>query len=193
MSNSTLVFLFLAIVLAPCLVALLASSFADGVSPGEIYVDKWRLPRRRGSEPVAVRAMFAELPIAEDFEIRSFPKGISQRRLLVRDSEEGVKLTIGQLRAAAVELCRLGGMAAAYEFALVAAASAARMGAVKNAFALAAGEALETARNATAWFAWSDPRTREGPVHPSWDGSPHALETPFYFPMSRWEEATEAA
>ena len=102
-----------------------------------------------------LQSMF-ESPIAEDFEIRSFPKGISQRRIVVRDAEDGIKLTIAQVREAAVELVKLGGMAAAHEFALVAAASALAMGTARDAIAIAARETMEAARSAYAWFAWGD-------------------------------------
>src|ERR1700722_1336293 len=103
MSAPFLICVFLFIVFAPCLVAY-GIGFEDGESPDTVYLDKWRFPRRRGAVGTPLQAMLPELELSKDFEIRSFPKGISQRRIVVRDTEVGVKLTIGQVRAAAVEL-----------------------------------------------------------------------------------------
>jgi hypothetical protein len=182
MSAPFLMSVFLFIVFAPCLVAF-GCGLEDGESPGEVYLDKWRLPRRRGVQAAPLRAMSPELELAEDFEIRSFPKGLSQRRIVVRDNQDGVKLTIGQVRAAAGELVKLGGMTAAHDFALVAAASAVAMTAVKDAFAIAAREVLASAVNASL-------RRRT-----AWDMSPPPIELELPPPRmaGRWREVTRAA
>jgi len=157
-------------------------------------MDKRHAPRQRSSQPAALRAMQPEVELADDFKIRSFAKGLSQRRILVRDTESGVKLTIAQVRAAAVELIKLGGEAAAHEFALAAAASAAAMNSARDAVAVAAREALEAARNAYAWFAWGD--GRESTVAELRDESPPRVR-PASIPASivnrRWRETSQAA
>jgi hypothetical protein len=156
MPDSLLICLFLLLVFAPCVAALLGGGAAEDTFPDELFGDNWRRPRLHGVLPAAQRAMLTEVPLSEKFEIRSFAKGLAQRRLVIRDGESGVKLTIAQVRAAAVELAKLGGEIAAYELALVAAAGAAAMTTVRDAVAMAAREALESARNAYAWFAWGD-------------------------------------
>jgi hypothetical protein len=196
MSDMMLMGSFFLIVFAPCLVVLLASSFSNSSSSGEVYLEKSQMPRRRGAGPVPLQAIFPEAPIAEDFEIRSFPKGLAQRRIVVRDAQSGIKLTIAQVRAAA-ELVKLGGAAAAYEFALVVAASAAAMTSVKNAVAIAAWETLEAARSAYAWFAWGDTLTQENTA-PNFFEDYLIPETPPRILArstagERWSEATQAA
>jgi hypothetical protein len=180
MSDPLLISLFLFIVFAPCLVACGAGDDED--REGRIYPDDWGFARRRGSKPVPLQAMLPEIALAKDFAIRSFPKGLSRRRIVVRDSESGVKLTIAQVRAAAAELVKLGGMAAAHQFALVAAASAAAMTLVKNAFAVAALEAMESARKAHLWV-------RREALPP-----PRAVALPpRAMPDRRWREVSQAA
>ena len=169
MSAPLLISLFLFIVFAPCLVACGVGDDED--REGRIYPDNWGFARRRGSEPAPLQAMLPEIAPAKDFKILSFPKGLSQRRIVLRDSESGVKLTIAQVRAAAIELVKLGGMAAAQQFALAAAASAAAMTSVRNAFAVAALEVLE----AHLWV------RRE------------ALPPPRAMPDRRWREVSQAA
>jgi hypothetical protein len=141
--------------------------------------------------------MFPEAAIAEDFEIRSFPKGLAQRRLVVRDAKSGIRLTIAQVRAAAAELVKLGGAAVACELALAVATSAAAMTSVKNALALAAWEAMEAARSAYAWFTWGDVLTQEITAPNFFEGY-LVPETPPKIPAGvpaekRWKEATQAA
>jgi hypothetical protein len=189
MPGPLLICTFLFIVFAPCLVAF-DGGFGEDDYPDHLLPEKWQRPRRRGADPAPMQAMLPELALAKDFQIRSFPKGLSQRRIVVRDGEDGVRLTIAQVRAAAIELLRLGGMAAAYEFALVAAASAATMTAVKDAFAVAARETLEAARNAYARLAWGHAMQEEcGRV---WEnGPPIAGELPVV--DRRWRETSQAA
>ena len=181
MSAPFLICVFLFIVFAPCLAAY---GIDDSEGPDDVYLDKWRLPRRRSEHPVPLQSMPSELELARDFKIRSFPKGLSQRRIVIRDTEAGVKLTIAQVSAAAVELVKLGGMAAAHEFALVAAASAAAMTAVKDAFAVAAREVLSSARNAYL---------RHRRI--AWDMSPPPIELELRQPdiAGRWRETSQAA
>ncbi len=193
MPSTVLVCLFLFIVFSPCLVAF-GQQPADGENSGKIYLDKWKRPGKRRDETIARQCCLPEGTLSGDFEIRSFPKGVSQRRLLVRDDHSGVKLTIAQLRAAAVELIKIGGQAAAYEFALVAAASAAAMTRVKDAFAVAAREAIEAARSGAAWLDMRDAMTRplHGPGFPDHPLSPTTVAT---LPGSaaRWQRASQAA
>jgi hypothetical protein len=170
-----LIGLFLFIVFAPCLVAFGVGFDEDREGSGSVHPDDWGFPRRRGDEPTPLQAMLPEMELAKGFALRRFAKGLSQRRIVVRDSESGVKLTIAQVRAAAAELIKLGGMAAAHQFALAAAASAAAMTSVKNAFAVAALEALEAARKAHLWV------RRE------------ALPPPRAMPDRRWREVSQAA
>jgi len=186
--------LFAFIVFAPCLVALVGSESSDGFFASIECADKWRRPRFRGRKPAPLRAMLPELPVSEDFEIRSFPKGLSQRRIVVRDTESGVKLTIAQVRAAAVELVKLGGMVAAYQYALVTAASAVAMASVKDAVAIAARDALEAARNAYAWFAWGDAMTRDHTETTLWDQAPPKIQPkPVRLDSGSWRQAPRAA
>jgi hypothetical protein len=194
MSAPFLICVFLFIVFAPCLVAF-GCGLEDGESPGEVYLDKWRFPLRRGAQAAPLQAMLPEQELSKDFEIRSFPKGISQRRIVVRDTEAGVKLTIGQVRAAAVELIKLGGIAAAHEFALVAAASAAAMTAVKDAVAVAAREVLGSARNAYLRLNWGGATTDPSGRRTAWDMSPPPIELELPPPgmAGRWREAAQAA
>ena len=155
MPDFMLIGLFLFLVLAPCLVAFLDGD-SDRLFPDEWYLDKRH--RRSGVDEFTdlVHELQPEVSLSKDFLIRSFPKGLSQRRLVIRDTDSGVKLTIWQVRAAAIELMKLSGSVAARELANIAALSAMAMASVKNAVELAAREALEAARNAYAWFAWGD-------------------------------------
>ena len=159
MSDPLVVFAFVAIVFAPCFLAFVAWNFGDDEDC--IYVERSRSPRRLGKAPAPLQAMLPERPVAEEFEIRSFPKGISQRRLVVRDTEDGAKLTITQVREAAMELVKLGGLIVAHELALVAAA----MVAAGKSVAAAAREAFAR----TAWHSSPIEQVREGGV---WDEGP---------------------
>jgi hypothetical protein len=47
-----------------------------------------------------------ELPLAEDLVIRSFAKGLSQRRVVVQDFAEGYRETIAQVREAVATAAR---------------------------------------------------------------------------------------
>jgi hypothetical protein len=183
-----LIGLFLAIVFAPCLLAFLSSSIADEAAPEELYLDDGNLLQRRGSAPATRQAMLPELKLSEDLVIRSFAKGLSQRRLLLRDTDSGVKLTIAQLREAAVELVKQGGQALVHELALVAAA----MVATGHTVVVAARETLDAARKAYAWFAWS--AAGSGEHQAAWAEAPPPIELNLDLVAEpRWREATQAA
>ena len=152
MSASMIVFGFLLIVFAPCLLAYVAWSVGYTDSSDERFAGQGRDLARMGKMPAPLQAALPELPIGGEFEIRSFPKGLSQRRIVVRDAESGPRLTIMQVRAAAVELAKLGGFIVAHELALVAAA----MVAAGKSLAAAAREAMEAAHQAFARRAWSE-------------------------------------
>jgi hypothetical protein len=160
MSSSILVFAFLLIVFAPCMLAF------DGwkAEEGDWGIpNKWRGMRRMGRVAVPLQAGEPEREIGADFEIRRFAKGISQRRLLIQDTEDGPKVTIAQLREAAAELVKLGGMVVARQLAMAAALIA------------AAGKSVaDAARETYAWMAWHDARTLPAEA---WDQGPPVLET----------------
>jgi hypothetical protein len=189
MSDPLYIVLFLFLVFAPCAVAFLSGDLVDSALPGTIYLDKWKRPRNRGERPETRESLFEELPLAEDFEIRSFPKGISQRRIVVRDTEGTAKLTIAQVRVAAVELLKLGGVVVAHELALVAAA----MVSATQTAAEAAREALEAARNAYAWFAWGDAMAGENYVNKHWSASPPQYEVRVEIERQSWRPISQAA
>jgi len=175
MSAPLLIGIFLFLVFAPCPVA-----FGDALDESDARDQEdaadWQPAYE--PEPVLVQAMEVEIALAENFSIRSFPKGLSQRRLLLRDSDGAVRLTILQLRCAAAELVRLGGMAVAHELALVAAASAAAMTSVRDAFTVAARQ----------WLAWSETRREQNwHQHVTWETGP-----PERGPSQRrWHEVLE--
>jgi hypothetical protein len=183
------VVLFLFLVFAPCAVAFLNGDVMDGALAGKIYLDKWKRPKARGERAESRLTMYVESALAEDFEIRSFPKGISQRRLVVRDAEDAPKLTIAQVRIAAVELLKLGGVVVAHELALVAAA----MVSATQTAAEAAREALEAARSAYAWFAWGDAMAGENYVNTHWSASPPQYEPPVEIKPQVWIPTSQAA
>jgi hypothetical protein len=157
MSETILIAIFAFIIFAPCLAAWGSTDLSDG----RIYVDKMPRSQRRGSRPAAMQIWTPERELSEDFEIRSFAKGLSQQRLVIQDDDSSIKLTIAQVREAAVELVKLGGMLAAYEFAVVTARIAASMQYVKNAVRVAAEEMMAAAHNAHAWTSWSDSLTED--------------------------------
>jgi hypothetical protein len=180
MSDPMLVFAFLMIVFMPCLIAF--ASWASESEELELCEGQGRELRRMGRVPAPLQAMLPEAAVAEDFQIRSFPKGLAQRRLLVRDSESGVKLTIAQVREAAVELVKLGGIMVAHELAL----AAATLVAAGRSVATAAREALEAARNSHAWMAWNG----ASPQEQAWDVGP---PPPKFAPVSVMAHAQVAA
>ena len=190
MSDPMLIVLFLLIVFAPCVVAYFGGGLADTPNQSGVNPEDWKTPNRRGLEPLPMHTGLAEVPLSEDFKIRSFPKGLSQRRIVVRDTLSGVKLTIAQVRAAAVELIKLGGAAAVHELALVAAA----MVSAGQSLAVAAREAIETARNSYAWFAWSNSMTQDSFRNEIWPETPPPLELNLE-PLDRrkWHESFQAA
>jgi hypothetical protein len=190
MSDPMVVFAFVMILFTPCLIAF-ASWAGDDEQPDEVCLDNCRGLRPMGEVPGPLQAMLPEVSVAKDFEIRSFPKGLAQRRIVVRDAESGPRLTITQVREAAVELAKLGGFIVAHELALVAAA----LVAAGRSVAAAAREAIEAAQNAYAWMAWNG-ALDEGVAGPAWDVGP-----PKFAPVSatvsvldnRWSRVSRAA
>lgn len=146
MSDPLVVFAFLLIVFAPCFLAFVAWTLGD--SDDSIYMEQARALGRLGKAPAPIQAMLPERPVTEEFAIRSFPKGLSQRRIVIRDTEDGAKLTIAQVREVAIELCKLGGFIVAHELSLIAAAM------------VTAGKSVAAAaREAFAWSAWNSSQT----------------------------------
>ena len=178
MSDPLVVFAFVAIVFAPCFLAFVAWNFGDDEDC--IYIEWSRSLRLLGKAPAPLQAMLPERPVTEEFEIRSFPKGLSQRRLVVRDTEDGAKLTIAQVREAAMELMKLGGLIVAHELALVAAAM------------VAAGKSVAAAaREAFAWKVWHSSPIEQILESGVWDEGP-----PRFSPKrvsGVWRETTYAA
>jgi len=171
MSAPIIVFAFLLLVFAPCLMACVAWNAGDCDSSDEECVDLGRVLDRMGKYPAPLQAALPELPIGGEFEIRSFPKGLSQRRLVVRDTESGPRLTITQVREAAIELAKLGGLIVAHELALVAAA----LVAAGRTLAAAAREAIEAAHNVFARRAWAGTEHAQS-IPAAWDAGPPRLE-----------------
>ena len=178
MSDPVIVFAFVAIVLAPCFLAFVAWNFGDDEEC--IYVERSRSLGRFGKIPAPLQATLPERPVSEEFEIRSFPKGLSQRRLVVRDTEGGAKLTITQVREAAIELVKLGGLIVAHELALVAAA----MVAAGKSAAAAACELL-------AWKMWHGSPMEQIRENGVWDQGPPRIGPSRVTGM--WRETTLVA
>ena len=155
MSGPMVVFAFLLIVFAPCLLAF--DAWKDGERDWGIP-NQWLRLRQMGRQAIPLQAGEPERPIGADFEIRRFAKGLSERRLLIQDTEDGPKVKIAQLREAALELAKLGGMVVAHKLAMAAALIA------------AAGKSVaDAAREAYAWMAWH--ATSELPAE-AWDQGP---------------------
>jgi len=187
MSDPMLMIAFLVIVLAPCLIALDSWTGDISETTDEACLDKWRGMRRMGQVPEPLQSMLPEVAIAKDFEIRSFPKGLSQRRLVIRDAESGPKLTIAQVREAAVELVKLGGLAVVHELALV----AATMVAAGKSLAAAAHEAMYAALHADAWQSWNQSVIPAAADSGAWDVGPPRIRT---VPVTEiWREQSRAA
>ncbi len=91
--------LFCLILFSPCLVAFVSSELME-TSPWSEWTGCGRtFPRWRRPQLTATLIYAEEVEVAEGFVVRSFPKGLSQRRVLVQDFAEGVRLTIAQVRA----------------------------------------------------------------------------------------------
>ncbi len=176
MSPSMVLSLFALIVFAPCLIAHFVRQSSSGFLPDTLYFDGWRRRRNLGIEEFDLQPAFPELPVCEDFAIRSFPKGLSQRRIVVRDTEDGPRLSIGEVRAAAVELTKLGGAWAAHQYALIVAATANALGSLKDAAALAARDVLESARSGHAWLEWGEIMTQDHVETSLWSETPPKIQ-----------------
>jgi hypothetical protein len=152
-------FAFLLIVFAPCLLAfdLWKREEGDWGIPND-----WKGMRPSGRMPLPLQAQEPERFIGAEFEIRRFAKGLSERRLLIQDAQDGPKVTISQLREAAAELVSLAGVVLARELAMV------------TALMVAGGKSIAAAaREACAWMAWHESRELMGAV---WDEGPPAME-----------------
>ena len=102
-----LVALFCLLLLAPCIVAFIGDELTEASRFDRLQSSYWKLPRWRRKLPLDPVARAEEIPVAEGFVLRSFPKGISQRRVVVQDVVEGVRLTIAQVREAIVATARI--------------------------------------------------------------------------------------
>jgi hypothetical protein len=98
--------LFCLLLLSPCIAAFIGDELVEASRLEELQGSHWKLPRWRRTKLADPVARAEEIPLAEGFAVRSFPKGISQRRVLVQDVVEGVRLTIAQMRAAILETAR---------------------------------------------------------------------------------------
>jgi hypothetical protein len=101
-----LVALFFLLLFSPCLVAYIGGELVESSLLRERQVRSWTLPRfkrRNAWQPVL---KLEEEPVCEDFVLRSFPKGIAQRRVVIQDLAEGVRLTIAEVRALVAETAR---------------------------------------------------------------------------------------
>jgi len=186
MSAPIIVFAFLLIVFAPCLVAYIAWSVGDTESSDEKFADRGTVLAPMGRLPIPLQAALPELPIGGDFKIRSFPKGLAQRRLVVRDMADGPRLKIGQVRAVAAELARLAGSIVAHDLALVAAA----LVAAGRSLATAAREAIQAAHNVLARQAWAGAGLAQA-IDEAWNQGPPRAE-PLKM-ATLWREESAAA
>ena len=107
-----LILLFVLIVLSPCVVAFVGGREEPVV---ELLIEVARDEAQEGwveVPGVAQQVMFAETPLADRFEVRAFPKGLRQRRLVLQDCVGEMRLHIRQLRAAVWEQMQAAGLAA---------------------------------------------------------------------------------
>lgn len=102
-----LIALFCLLLLAPCIAAFMGDELMEASRFDRLQSSHWKLPRWRRTIPADPIAHAEEIPLADGFVVRSFPKGISQRRVVVQDVVEGVRLTIAQVRAAIVQTTRV--------------------------------------------------------------------------------------
>ena len=108
-----LLIVFLVIVISPCVVAFVGGADAGlgwfgerkevpRAEPEQAYVEPEGFPQQ---------VMFEETQLADEFRVRSFPKGLAQRRLLLQDRVGEVRLHIRALRQAVWEQMRQAGIA----------------------------------------------------------------------------------
>jgi hypothetical protein len=97
---------FCLLLLSPCIVAFIGYELVEASRLDEVPSSPWKLPRWRRARLKDPEVRVAEESLVEGFVVRSFPKGISQRRIVVQDVVQGVRLTISQVRAAIVETAR---------------------------------------------------------------------------------------
>lgn len=105
-----LILLFVVIVLSPCVVALFYGAEEPVVElvevPREVVEEGWV-----EAPGVDQHVMFTETPLADRFEVRAFPKGLRQRRMLLQDRVGEARLHIRQLRRAVWEHMQAAGLA----------------------------------------------------------------------------------
>jgi hypothetical protein len=95
--------LFFLIVFSPCFVAFFSEEPTEDSLLRERQIKTWTLPRFKREKAYAPVLKLAEEPISEDFVLRSFPKGISQRRVVIQDPMEGARMTIAEVRTMVAE------------------------------------------------------------------------------------------
>jgi len=98
--------LFCIILFAPCLAAFLGGDLAETSPSAESFGHMLTLPSWNRANVVGHSLSEQELPLAEDLMIRSFPKGLSQRRVVVQDFTDGYRATIAQVRQAIAAAAR---------------------------------------------------------------------------------------
>ena len=101
-----LIALFFLIVLSPCFVAFFSGEPAEDSLLRERQIKTWALPRFKREKAYEAVLKLEEEPVSEGFELRSFAKGISQRRVVIQDALEGVRMTIAEVRAVVAEAAR---------------------------------------------------------------------------------------
>jgi len=101
-----LVALFCLLLFSPCIAAFVGDELAEASIWDRFQSSHWKLPRCRRPKLADPAVRTEEIPLAEGFVVRSFPKGLSQRRVIVQDVVEGVRLTIAQVRKAILATAR---------------------------------------------------------------------------------------
>ena len=101
-----LVAFFLLLLFSPCFVSYLGGDLVESSFLGERQVRTWALPRFRRAQAWQPVLKLEEEPVSEGFVLRSFAKGISQRRVVIQDVVEGVRMTIAEVRAVVIEAAR---------------------------------------------------------------------------------------
>ena len=98
--------LFFLLLFSPCFVAYIGGELVESSLLRERQVRTWTLPRFKRKDAWEPVLKLEEEPVSEGFVLRSFAKGISQRRTVIQDLTEGVRLTIAEVRTLAAEAVR---------------------------------------------------------------------------------------
>ena len=98
--------LFFLLLFSPCFVAYIGGELVESSLLRERQVRTWTLPRLRRKDAWQPVLKLEEEPVSEGFVLRSFAKGISQRRTVIQDVKEGVRMTIAEVRAMVAEAAR---------------------------------------------------------------------------------------